>query len=361
MSVTNASPERRGYLRFNLSGLPAGLMLDQIASARMRVWVKSVSAPGRIDVYLVTGAWSEATLNAASAPNMDPAPIASFNVTTAGVRRYIEVDISGAMPGLLLQNSGLALVSAGGRAEIDTRDIQSTQPEQASNPPLLEIELIGPIGPAGEQGPKGDTGAQGPVGPIGPPGPVGATGATGATGAQGPAGPTGPPGTAPEVPMSLQLYDANGTRVGWFATNQYRIHGDPNVFYPIGGGRFVRLGAASNFLLHDWGRMMYTGFNCTDNAYIKYQLIEENSSFLQAPELDLTAERPGVFDPNGNLVVVDSLTPPLSVDVKSYWLSRWPVTEASCHNFPETLNILAWQPQRSIPLNYVPPFRMEFR
>ncbi|MFM8355258.1 MAG: DNRLRE domain-containing protein, partial [Gammaproteobacteria bacterium] len=117
MSVTNANPERRGYVRFNLSGLPAGLTLEQIASARMRVWIKSVAAAGRIDVYQVTGAWSESTLNASTAPNMDPAPIDSFNVSTQGVRRYIDVDISAAMPGLLLQNNGLALVSAGGRAE----------------------------------------------------------------------------------------------------------------------------------------------------------------------------------------------------------------------------------------------------
>ena len=166
-------------------------MLDQISAARMRVWVRSVSAPGRIDVYLVTGAWSEATVNVSSAPNLDPAPSASFNVTTAGVRRYVELDISGAMPGLLLQNNGLALVSVGGRAELDTRDIQSTQPEQASNPPLLEIELIEPSGPAGEQGPKGDSGAQGPVGPVGPARPIGATGATGAQGLEGPQGPRG--------------------------------------------------------------------------------------------------------------------------------------------------------------------------
>ena len=215
MSVTNASPERRGYIRVSLSGLPAGVTLEQIASARLRLWVKSVTAAGRIDVYQVTGSWSETTLNASNAPPMDAAPSASFNVTTANVRRFIDIDITAALPGLLLQNNGLALVSAGGRVEIDTRDIQATQPEQASNAAHLEIELVGPAGPRGEQGPKGDPGAAGATGAAGPPGAVGATGAQGATGPEGPAGPQGPAGPSfsdKQCPSGATLvgFNANG-------------------------------------------------------------------------------------------------------------------------------------------------------
>ncbi|MFM7121333.1 MAG: DNRLRE domain-containing protein [Gammaproteobacteria bacterium] len=123
ISVTNAAPERRGYLRFNLTGMPTGLALEQIASARLRLWIKSVAANGRIDVYQLTSPWSEATLNASNAPLMDAAPIASFNVSTVHVRRYVDVDILPAMAGLMLANHGLALVSAGGRAEIDSKEI----------------------------------------------------------------------------------------------------------------------------------------------------------------------------------------------------------------------------------------------
>jgi hypothetical protein len=192
--VSNAPPERRGFLRFNLNGLPIGLTTEQIASARLRLWIKSVSANGRIDVYQLTSPWSESTLNASNAPLMDAAPIASFNVSTVHVRRYVDVDILPAMAGLMLQNHGLALVSAGGRAEIDSKEIQSTQPEQSSNAPHIEIELVGPAGPQGEQGPKGDTGAQGMKGDAGVPGPAGPTGVQGSTGATGPAGPIGPAG-----------------------------------------------------------------------------------------------------------------------------------------------------------------------
>lgn len=192
--VTNATPERRGYLRFNLTGLPAGLTLEQIASARLRLWMKSVTTNGRIDVYQLTSPWSEATLNASNAPLMDAAPIASFNVSTGLVRRYVDVDIRPAMAGLMLANHGLALVSAGGRAEIDSKEIQSTQPEQASNPAQIEIELIGPAGARGETGPKGDAGQTGATGATGPPGPAGATGSVGPVGPVGPAGAIGLPG-----------------------------------------------------------------------------------------------------------------------------------------------------------------------
>ncbi|MFM7118671.1 MAG: DNRLRE domain-containing protein, partial [Gammaproteobacteria bacterium] len=209
LQVTNAAPERRGFLRFDLSGLPATLTVDEIVSARLRLWLKSITASGRIDVYQATGAWSERTLTAANAPPMDAAPIASFTVSATNVRRFIDVDILGAMPGLLLQNQGLVLVSAGGRVEIDSRDTQSNQPEQASNPAQLEIVLIGPAGPAGMQGvagpagpagPQGAVGAQGEPGPVGPPGPQGAVGADGAPG----------PG--------LQLLQGQACAVGEFVT-----------------------------------------------------------------------------------------------------------------------------------------------
>ncbi|MFM8355257.1 MAG: DNRLRE domain-containing protein, partial [Gammaproteobacteria bacterium] len=124
VSVANGTAERRGYMRFNLSGVPAGLTLDQIASARLRLWVKSVSASGRIDLYQITSPWSESSLNAASAPVMDAAPIASFNISAAHARRYIDIDVLPAMTALLLQNHGFALVSAGGRAEFDSKEIQ---------------------------------------------------------------------------------------------------------------------------------------------------------------------------------------------------------------------------------------------
>ena len=208
ISVANTSAERRGYLRFNLAGLPVGLTLNEIASARLRLWVKSVSASGRIDVYQVTSSWSEASLNASNIPNMDAAPIASFNVSSANARRYLDIDVLPAMTGLLLQNHGLALVSAGGKAEFDSREIQSTQPEQTSNAAHLEIELIGPQGEPGQQG------AAGPQGVTGPPGPQGLKGDTGAAGPQGPKGEVGAPGMEPDVTPGSLLYWTGSTWAG---------------------------------------------------------------------------------------------------------------------------------------------------
>jgi hypothetical protein len=98
------------------------------------------------------------------------------------------------MDALLLNNFGIALVSAGARIEIDTKEVDPRQVEQTSNPAELHLELAVLQGPAGPQGEPGAQGEQGPAGPIGPPGIIGATGPEGPTGAQGPAGIQGPPG-----------------------------------------------------------------------------------------------------------------------------------------------------------------------
>lgn len=210
LPVSQATPERRAFLRFDLTGLPTGLTVDAVAAARLRLWIKSVTTPGRIDIYQATGPWSERTLTAATAPVMDAAPIASFNVSTAHVRRFIEIDLLAAMPGMLLQNHGVVLVSNGARAEIDSRDTQATQPEQTSNAAQLEIALTGPAGPTGAQGPVG---AQGPAGP---PGPAGPQGETGPSGPQGLAGPAGAPGTDGAPGAGLQVLQGQTCAAGEF-------------------------------------------------------------------------------------------------------------------------------------------------
>jgi hypothetical protein len=191
MLVNNANPERRGYLRFDLSGLPAGITSENLASARLRLWIKSVTLPGRVDVYLLGSSWSERNLVAAKLPLMDPAPIASFTVSPTSARRYIEVDLHGAMDALLLNNFGIALVSAGARIEIDTKEVDPRQVEQTSNPAELHLELAVLQGPAG---PQGEPGAQGEQGPQGPPGNSGVKGDMGPQGERGLMGLAGPPG-----------------------------------------------------------------------------------------------------------------------------------------------------------------------
>jgi len=95
------------------------------------------------------------------------------------------------------------VVEDGGSSYVAKAPNNNSQPP-STNWDLMALEGVqGPQGNEGPQGPPGSAGPQGATGPQGPDGPQGATGATGpqgpagptgATGAQGPAGPTGPSG-----------------------------------------------------------------------------------------------------------------------------------------------------------------------
>lgn len=253
LMVRDTSPERRGYVRLDLQGLPAGITAADIASARLRIWIKSVNRPGQVDVYLVAGAWAEETLVPNNDPGIDGAPIASFLVGASQARSYVDVDVLPAMHALLVENNGLALVSAGARIDVDAKEIDPAEGtiEQTSNPVELAIELIGPEGPAGEQGvpgPPGSIGPQGPQGPAGAPGPQGVQGAQGpqgvpgVTGPQGPPGPSGPTGLpgvrvvlvspVPGDPVASgqALLDAMASINGASESNPYLIIIEPGVF-----------------------------------------------------------------------------------------------------------------------------------
>src|SRR5580704_4902907 len=82
IQVGNAGGHNQaGFVRFDLSPLPAGATVTQ---AFLRVFVQqvvSISGPaGTINIFEVNGAWTEGTLTANNAPPMFPTPTFTFSV-----------------------------------------------------------------------------------------------------------------------------------------------------------------------------------------------------------------------------------------------------------------------------------------
>jgi hypothetical protein len=259
LSITVREPagERRGFMKFDLGGLPSTASAADIQSATLRLWVKTVAnTGGQLDVYLVTGDWFESTLTPANAPAISPTPISSFQILPADEGSYVAIDVTPAVLAWLTTNSGLAIVSGGARVDFDSKEIDPAQIEQASNPAYIDVVLAaqGPQGPPGPQGPVGPQGAQGPEGPQGPEGhqgPIGlpgVPGADGATGPQGPEGPLGPAGaTGPQGPQGpAGLNGMSGYRVIETTRNlpstnfvEHMFCDYPNGERAISGGYFV--------------------------------------------------------------------------------------------------------------------------
>ena len=173
------------YLKFQLlSSLPTPPpTAANVAKATLKLYVSTGTAPsGLIDVYPITGTWSESTLNPLSPPPLSPTPFAS-GIPVGRANSFMVLDVTQLVKDWLegssgggFDNDGIALV-----ADTSTSYVVFDSKESfvTSHEPRLEIVLVnsgpqGPTGPIGPTGPKGDTGATGPAG---------ATGAAGAAGA----------------------------------------------------------------------------------------------------------------------------------------------------------------------------------
>jgi cysteine-rich repeat protein len=216
------------YLKFNLSGVPAGAT---VSKATLRVFVDAVVVGGQFDVYNLpsTPTWTESALKY----NTPPPPLGAsvtgghpITVTASSANTFLLIDITSTVQGWLNtpgSNNGVALALVGGTGYFS---IDSKEGLFTSHEPEIEIVLNGPAGAQGPQGiqgpqgmpgatgPAGQTGSQGPQGPQGPQGsqgPQGVPGMMGMTGAQGspgPAGSAGPAGPAGADPNSRMLFPA---------------------------------------------------------------------------------------------------------------------------------------------------------
>jgi hypothetical protein len=187
------------YIRFNLSGLPAGAT---VTTATVRLFVDTVSQAGSFDVYEIDQPWSENSLSFNTAPSLGVSASGGKPVTVSksSLNQFVLVDITPLVQGWLtgtVPNNGLAIAVAGGAGSFG---FDSKESEYTSHEPELEVTFSGVAGPAGAQGAQGLTGPQGvpgspgAQGPQGLPGPQGSAGAIGPPGPQGAQGPGGTPG-----------------------------------------------------------------------------------------------------------------------------------------------------------------------
>jgi hypothetical protein len=173
------------YLKFSLANLGPGITSSNVSKAPLVLYVDYVLTPGTMDVYQVSGSWSEGSITYNTAPALGTKLFSAVSVTKTG---FLSLDLTSSVQAWLsgtLVNNGIALVPTTGSAISASFD--SKENIFTSHPADLDLVLIsaGPQGQQGMQGPQGTVGPQGPTGPAGPTGPTGPTGATGPAGQQG--------------------------------------------------------------------------------------------------------------------------------------------------------------------------------
>jgi len=190
--LLNVGPGASTYLKFSLANVPAALHGSNISGAILVLYAETLSAPGAMDVYALTGPWSEATITYSNAPALGSRVLSGVAVAKIG---YVSLDLTSAVQGWLdgtRPNDGIVLVPSAGSLLMASFD--SKENILTSHPAQLSLVSAGPPGPQGPQGPTGATGPAGPSGPLGPPGPAGSQGPQGLEGLQGPQGAPGPGG-----------------------------------------------------------------------------------------------------------------------------------------------------------------------
>jgi hypothetical protein len=186
------------YIKFSLANLGPAITGSNVSKATLILYTDFVLIAGTMDVYQVSGSWSEGKITWNNVPALGTKLFSAVSVSSTG---YLSLDMTSTVQAWLngtLANNGIALVPSSGSSisvSFDSKENLFT-----SHTADLSLVLVS-AGPQGPQGPQGTTGAQGPAGPVGPAGPQGAQGVqgpiglTGATGPQGPAGPAGTNGT----------------------------------------------------------------------------------------------------------------------------------------------------------------------
>src|SRR5579863_3162905 len=113
-ALLNLTTSETTYIQFNLSSIPTGYTSAAIAKAELKLYVNGVTTAGSFNVEYVTGAWSEATITAKTAPPLGSAIASSVPLTSSSTNQYILIDITSALQAWLngtQANNGIALVA----------------------------------------------------------------------------------------------------------------------------------------------------------------------------------------------------------------------------------------------------------
>jgi len=181
---------RHAFVKFDLTPLPPGVV---VSKATLRLWVSEIQNAGSINLHVVTGAWDEASLTAATAPAFEALSFATRPIAAGDKGSYVTVDVTSQVQGWVAApatNVGLVILPS---PLDDIRlDLDSKENTGTSHPMEIESRSRGQQAP---RGPAGQTGNQGVPGLPGPPG---------ATGSQGPPG----VGLNPLQIATLRWYEA---------------------------------------------------------------------------------------------------------------------------------------------------------
>ncbi len=231
LRIDGGAVQSMGWISFQMNGVD----VSKITSAKLALYVSTLTSPGTVDVYTLTSAIAAPENNVSlSMLQLNPTAAASATLGTSNVENMVLFDITAAAKagnfyGIgLVSNDGAKVAFNSKEGSLKplimlTYDIASAAGawltgnsapgatlgkdgdlylnlstgdvwQKTFGAWTLASNIIGPQGSAGiagPQGPKGDAGAAGPAGPQGPKGDTGVIGPIGPQGVQGAAGPTG--------------------------------------------------------------------------------------------------------------------------------------------------------------------------
>jgi len=136
LSLSSAADS--GFIRFDLTAVPAGYTGSSVAKATLKLYVNSVTTAGSFNVDYVTGTWAKQTIKYSLQPAIGTTIAASVPLTTASKGKYVEIDLTAAMVEWLngtQANDGIALVA--NSPLVATFD--SKENTAASHPPELDL------------------------------------------------------------------------------------------------------------------------------------------------------------------------------------------------------------------------------
>ncbi len=157
---------RRALVQFSMPAIARG---QTLRAATLTLYASQVARPGILEAAMLTGPWTESTVNARTLPATATRRLT--NIAVSAPNTYITIDVTAFVESWIggTPNHGLLISAASGAAAVfDSKENTAT-----SHPARLELSWLGPEGvpgPPGRQGPAGATGPTGATGPKGDPG-----------------------------------------------------------------------------------------------------------------------------------------------------------------------------------------------
>lgn len=140
VSLNLGSATNTGFIRFDLTPVPASYTGASIAKATLKLYVHSVTTAGSLNVDLVNGTWTEKTIQYSNEPALGTTIAAAIPLSTTSKLTYVEIDITPALVQWLdgTPNDGIALVANSPLvATFDSKESIAT-----SHPPELDIVYV---------------------------------------------------------------------------------------------------------------------------------------------------------------------------------------------------------------------------